>query len=176
MLEGEVKSGRIRGYGLATWTGLRLDPQHKNYIDLNRVLEIAKIAAGYNQHSFLGIELPINVLMNEAVIYPNQMLNGKLVPVIEFASNNNLKVFTSNSVIYGDDNDKINAHYNFDYGFKSPQKSLLFLKSIPEITSAIVGMKKSANVDSAIAVSKHYNLTQEQLDYTINKCIFKRLV
>ena len=176
MLEGEVKSGRIRGYGLATWTGLRLEPQHKNYIDLNRVLEIAKIAAGYNQHSFLGIELPINVLMNEAVIYPNQILNGKLVPVIEFASNNNLKVFTSNSVIYGDDNDKINAHYNFDYGFKSPQKSLLFLKSIPEITSAIVGMKKSANVDSAIAVSKHYNLTQEQLDYTINKCIFKRLV
>lgn len=176
MLEDEVRQGRIRGYGLATWHGLRLSPNNKNYIDLNRVLEIAKIAASYKQHNFVGIELPINVLMNEAVIYPNQPQNGKLVTVLEFAKNNNLKVFTSNSVLYGQDTDRINAHYNFDYGLSSPQKSLLLLKSIPEITSAIVGMKNPTNVDSAIQVVNHHDLTQEQLDFTVNQCVFKRLV
>jgi aryl-alcohol dehydrogenase-like predicted oxidoreductase/nucleoside-diphosphate-sugar epimerase len=176
MLEDEVRQGRIRGYGLATWQGLRISPESKNYIDLNRVLEIANMAAGYKQHNFVGIELPINVLINEAVTYPNQMYNGTPVSVIEFAKNNNLKVFTSNSVMYGEDNEKINSHYNFDYGLSSPQKSLLWLKSIPGITSAIVGMKKSANVDSAIEVLNHHNLTQEQLDFTVNKCIFKRLL
>ena len=176
MLEGEVQSGRIRGYGLATWHGLRLGPTNNNYIDLARVLEMAKIAAGYKQHNFIGIELPINVLMNEAIIYSNQMYNGTLVPVVEFAVNNNLKVFTSNSVMYGENNEKISSHYNFDYGLTSPQKSLLFLKSIEGITSAIVGMKKLENVNSAIEVVNHHDLTQEQLDFTINKCIFKRLI
>ena len=104
------------------------------------------------------------------------MHNGKLVPVLEFAKNNNLKVFTSNSVLYGQDTDRINAYYNFDYGLSSPQKSLLLLKSIPEITCAIVGMKNPANVDSAIQVVNHHDLTQEQLDFTVNQCVFKRLV
>lgn len=176
MLEDEVRQGRIRGYGLATWPGLRLDPENKNYIDLNKVLEIAKIAANYKQHNFVGVELPINVLMNEGLVYPNQIHNGKLVPVVEFAENNGLKIFTSNSVMYGQDTDRINAHYNFDYNLSSPQKSLLLLKSIPGITSAIVGMKNSANVDSAIEVVNHHDLTQDQLDFTINQCVFKRLI
>lgn len=176
MLEDEVRVGRIRGYGFATWHGLRLDPSHKNYIDLNKILEIAQIAAGHKPHHFIGIELPINVLMNEALIYPNQMYNGKMVTVTTFAKENNLKVFSSNSVIYGEDNETITARYNFDYGFTVPQKSLLLLKSIPEITSAIVGMKQLANVDSAIEVLEHFDLTQEQLDYTLTKCIFKRLI
>jgi aryl-alcohol dehydrogenase-like predicted oxidoreductase/nucleoside-diphosphate-sugar epimerase len=175
MLEGEVQRGRIRGYGLATWPGLRASPEDKNYIDLNRVLEIAKIAAGYKPHNFVGIELPINVLMNEAFVYPNQMYNGELVTVLDFAINNNIKVFTSHSVLYGEDSEKINTHYNFDYELTTPQKSLVFLKSMPGITSAIVGMKKSANVDSAIEAFNHHDLTQEQLEYTINKCIFKRV-
>jgi aryl-alcohol dehydrogenase-like predicted oxidoreductase/nucleoside-diphosphate-sugar epimerase len=176
MLEDEVRRGRIRGYGLATWYALRVSPDSKNYIDLNKVLEIAKIAASYKQHNFRGVELPINVLMNEGLIYPNQMHNGKLVTVLDFAKNNNLKVFTSNSVMYGQDTDRINAHYNFDYDLSSPQKSMLLLKSIPGITSAIVGMKNPANVDSAIHVVNHHDLTQEQLDFTVNQCIFKRLV
>lgn len=175
MLEGEVQRGRIRGYGLATWPGLRANPEDKNYIDLNRVLEIAKIAAGYKPHNFIGIELPVNVLMNESFVYPNQMHNGKLVTVLDFAINNNIKVFSSNSVLYGEDSEKINTHYNYDYELTSPQKSLVFLKSIPGITSAIVGMKKSANVDSAIDAFRHHDLTQEQLEYTINKCVFKRV-
>jgi len=176
MLEDEVRRGRIRGYGFATWTGLRVDPSHKNYIDLNRVLEIATIAAGYKPHNFNGIQLPINVLMSEAVTYPNQMHNGKLVPVVQLAKENNLKVFSSHSVIYGEDTENISSYYNFDYGLSTPQKSLLLLKSIPEITSAIVGMKKLVNVDSAIESLQHHDLTREQLDYTIKKCIFKRLV
>lgn len=175
MLEDEVRVGRIRSYGFATWHGLRLPIDHKNYLDLNRILEIAEIAAGGKQHHFEGIELPINVLNSEAITYSNQWYQGKLIPTGSFARANNLKLFTSNSVIYGEDSSLISAHYSFDYEFTPAQKSLLFLKSLPEITSAIVGMKRSENVEQAIEVLNFHDLTQEQQDFTINKCIFKRI-
>ena len=168
MLESEVHAGNIRGYGFATWTGLRVPPTHENYIDLNRILEIAKTAACGKQHNFVGIELPLNILRNEGVIIPNQMYNGSLVSTVQFAKLHNLNVFTSNSVLYGDNSKTINDFYNFDYNLSAPQKSMLLIKSIPGITSAIVGLKKIINVYSALDIIDHPPLTIEQIEDLLN--------
>lgn len=176
-LEEEVAKGRLRGYGLATWPGLRVKRDEKLFIDMNRVLEMAEIAArGRNsQHHFVGVELPININRNEAVTLPNQYHNGALVTAVEYAKHHNLKLFISNSAMYGESNENIESFYNFDYGLTSAQKSLLFVKSIPEVTSAIVGMKQSAHVDQAIEVNNHFLLSEREVSSIIKKCVFKKL-
>jgi len=41
-LEGQAKEGRIRYYGIATWSGLRVSPSSRQYINLAELTQIAK--------------------------------------------------------------------------------------------------------------------------------------
>ncbi|MFN7065332.1 MAG: aldo/keto reductase, partial [Aquificaceae bacterium] len=64
-LEGEVKRGRIRYYGLATWLGFRVLPNNRQYLNLWELWKIAQEVAGEDHH-FRFIQLPYNFGMPEA--------------------------------------------------------------------------------------------------------------
>lgn len=175
MLEHEVSKGKISSYGIATWEGLLVRPDHKNYIDLSRLIKCAEIAGGENHH-FSGIELPINVIRHWAFTRPNQLLNGEYKTVLDLAKANNLKVFTSNSALYGEDTDNIQSRLPFESSLTTTQKNLLFVKSLQGVTSAIVGMRQINNVNSAIEVLNSNCLNSKEIDAIIEICKFKTVI
>jgi aryl-alcohol dehydrogenase-like predicted oxidoreductase/nucleoside-diphosphate-sugar epimerase len=173
--ENEVFRGRIRSYGIATWEGLICDPSDTKYIDFSRVLDMVDIASNGKRHNFRGIELPLNVRTHAALTSKNQFYKGEWRTVLEIAKMNDIMVFTSASVLYGQDAADIDIHFNFQTDFTVPQKSLLFAKSLPEVTSAIANMRQIDHVTDAIKVNNHYNLTPIELKYTIDQCIFRKI-
>jgi aryl-alcohol dehydrogenase-like predicted oxidoreductase/nucleoside-diphosphate-sugar epimerase len=173
MLEHEVSLGRISSYGIATWAGLVSKPNHSTYLDLTRVLECAKIAAGNKKHNLTSIELPLNVIRHYAFTRKNQNLNGTPVTVMELAREQNLKVFTSNSVMYGDSSEDIECRLQIDLPFTTPEKNLLFAKSMPGVTSAIVGMRRLENIESAKRVLHSNRIDNRTLDRIVKLCKFK---
>jgi nucleoside-diphosphate-sugar epimerase/aryl-alcohol dehydrogenase-like predicted oxidoreductase len=173
MLEHEVSKGRIASYGIATWLGLISKPNSKTFLDLNEVLRCAQVAAGNKPHSLTSIELPLNVTRHYSFTRKNQTLNGNLVTVLELARSKNLKVFTSNSVLYGESTDDIESKLDFDSILSTPQKSLLFAKSMSGITSAIVGMRRLESVAAAVEVLKEKNIDNNTIDNIIKLCRFK---
>lgn len=67
LLEQRVREGKIKCYGIATWDGLIVDPTHKRHVNLRRVLDMAKIAAGGRAHSLKVVELPFNLFLPDAM-------------------------------------------------------------------------------------------------------------
>jgi predicted aldo/keto reductase-like oxidoreductase len=133
------------------------------------------IASNGKRHNFRGIELPLNVRTHAALTSKNQFYKGEWRTVLEIAKMNDIMVFTSASVLYGQDAADIDIHFNFQTDFTVPQKSLLFAKSLPEVTSAIANMRQIDHVTDAIKVNNHYNLTPIELKYTIDQCIFRKI-
>lgn len=60
------KDGKIRAYGLATWSCFRSPPQETNsHLSLSHVVSLAEKIGG-EDHGFSAIQLPINTHMREA--------------------------------------------------------------------------------------------------------------
>src|SRR5207253_8509391 len=95
-LERACAGGRIAAYGLATWNGYRLAPDEEEHLSLADTLAAARDAGGA-QHHFRAIQLPFNLEMDEAAIFPNQ--GGETL--IEAARNAGIAVFASASVLQG---------------------------------------------------------------------------
>lgn len=136
LLERKVEEGVIGSYGIATWHGLRVDRDNQFFVDLEKVLFCAQLAAGkYCKHNFSAIELPINPVKTEAIYLKNQVLNSSPVSTLEFAKYHKLKVFASDSVMSG------KAIHSMGT-LNASQTSLNFVRSVPGVTSALVGMRQ----------------------------------
>jgi aryl-alcohol dehydrogenase-like predicted oxidoreductase len=146
-LESAVASGLIRAYGAATWNGFRQAPENADYLSLHDMISVARDIAG-DAHHFRFVQLPFNLAMTEALGRPNQVLDGKLVPMVEAAREFGVTVIASASLlqrqvlrnlppfvgkVLGLDADLLNA--------------LQFVRSSPGITSALVGMSRREHVN-----------------------------
>ena len=60
--EQKRKDGKIRFYGMATWECFRVAEDHKMFLSLEKVIEIAKSVGG-DDHGFRFIQLPYNCLL-----------------------------------------------------------------------------------------------------------------
>jgi len=70
-----VQNNLIKQYGLATSTCFRSPPEmHQAHLNLQKIVHIAE-AVGGPQHHFKFIEVPINIAMPEALIYPWQSID-----------------------------------------------------------------------------------------------------
>ena len=69
-LEGLVQSGKIKNYGLATYSSLRVRPTElKIHLSLEKVFRLAEKVSGKSHH-LRYIQVPINVMMPEAFVEP----------------------------------------------------------------------------------------------------------
>jgi aryl-alcohol dehydrogenase-like predicted oxidoreductase len=146
-LESAVASGLIRAYGAATWNGFRQAPENSDYLSLHEMISTAREIAG-DAHHFRFVQLPFNLAMTEALGRPNQVLNGKFVPMVEAAREFDVTVIASASLlqrqvlrdlppfvgkVLGLDADLLNA--------------LQFVRSSPGVTTALVGMSRREHVE-----------------------------
>jgi aryl-alcohol dehydrogenase-like predicted oxidoreductase len=125
-LEQNRAEGKLKNYGVATWNGFRVAPNSGHYHSLARMLEIARELGGDN-HGFHFIQLPFNVAMPEGAT------------VIEEAQQLGVTVVASASLLQG----RI-----------PPRNAIEFARSIPGITTALIGMSRVEHVEENLAADE----------------------
>jgi hypothetical protein len=69
-LESQVAAGKLKNYGLATYSCFRVKPQEeKLHLSIEKVVRLAEKIGGSNHH-LRYIQVPINVMMPEAFVEP----------------------------------------------------------------------------------------------------------
>jgi aryl-alcohol dehydrogenase-like predicted oxidoreductase len=145
-LESAVASKAIRAYGLATWNSFRDDPKANGYLSLKEMADIARDVAG-DDHHFRFVQLPFNIAMPEALTRPNQMIDGKLVPMVQAARALNIALVTSAALLQGQLTKNLPQFIRAALGLQDNSSlALQFARSVPGLTTALVGMSNVAHV------------------------------
>jgi aryl-alcohol dehydrogenase-like predicted oxidoreductase len=155
MLETKRAEGKLKMYGVATWNGFRVAPDAQGYHSLERMFELAREVGG-DGHGFRFIQLPFNLAMPEALVTPNQTINGERVSVLEAASALGVTVVASASLLQG------KAARNLPEEIREPlgslatdaQTAIQFVRSTPGITTALVGMSRREHVEENLRLAR----------------------
>ena len=94
LYEKERSEGRLRYYGIASWTCFRVPRGDPEYVSLDDLVEVAKNAGG-DDHGFRFIQLPFNPAMSEALSAKSQRIADEPLTTFEAAQKLGLGVFTS---------------------------------------------------------------------------------
>ncbi|MEX1186309.1 MAG: aldo/keto reductase [Gemmatimonadaceae bacterium] len=146
-LEREVAAGNIGCYGCATWSGFRVAPGDKSHLSLAELLKIAETVGGTDHH-FRVIQLPISLAMPEAVRVPTQPLGKAVVPLLQAAGELGITVIASAPLMQGQLTSGLPAKLAeaFPDLATDAQRAVAFVRSLPRVTSALVGMKSPAHL------------------------------
>lgn len=145
-LESCVAKGRIQFYGMATWNGFRQDANAPDAMQLGEIEGIAREIAGA-QHHFRFVQLPFNLGMTEALTLGNQSLNGKVLTIMEAASELDITLIASASLLQGQVSRNLPPFVAEALGLQSDaERALQFVRSAPGVTTALVGMSRAQHV------------------------------
>ena len=143
--------GKIRYYGMATWTCLRVSPDSKEYLSLEEVTRMAEKVGGSQGHGFRFIQLPYNLAYSEALLLRNQSVGTeKNLTILEAAKKLNIGVFTSIPLFQG----RLLRTKIPDYGgLTDPVGKLLqIVRSSPSVIALLVGQKNPNHVEQNLKV------------------------
>lgn len=155
MLEENRKNEKIQFYGVATWNGFRVPPDKPSYHSLERIVNIARQVGGEN-HGFRFIQLPYNLAMPEAFLFQNQAVGGKVYSTIKAADELGISVVCSASIMQGKLSANLpqNIRETFAGVETDAQTSVQFVRSTPDVTTALVGMSKARHVEENLELAK----------------------
>lgn len=155
VLEEAASEGKIAAWGLATWDGLRVPPEHPEHLSMESVLEIAGEAGG-KEHHFAAVQLPVSLAMAQAVAYSSQVTGGRRLPALSAASKLGLAAFGSASLLQGrlatDLPEEIVEA--FPEAVSGGQRALQFSRSAPGMTTSLVGVSSPAHARDNFALAK----------------------
>ena len=147
-LEAQVAKGKIQFYGLATWNGFRQDAGTRDALQLAEIVSIAGEIAG-DSHHFRFVQLPFNLGMTEALTLGNQALDGKTLTIMEAASELDVTLIASASLLQGQVASGLPSFVAEALGLHSDaERALQFVRSAPGITTALVGMSRVHHVST----------------------------
>ena len=162
MLEDAVKQNKIRYYGVATWNGLRLREEERDYVSLAALLEIAR-AAGGEQHHFRFLQLPFNLGMTEAFARANHLLDGQRMSTIKLAARAGLAVVGSATLHQGQLIRNLPDFVRQGLGMTGDAANAIqFSRSAPGLTTSLVGMGSKAHVLANLEPASHPPTPPEQ--------------
>jgi aryl-alcohol dehydrogenase-like predicted oxidoreductase len=154
LLERAITKGQIRAYGTATWHGYRQTPDARTYLSLAEMVALAREVAG-EQHHFRLIQLPLSLAKPEAIILSNQMVDGEAMSVLSAAELLDVTVMCSASIQQG-----LLAKYLppdvrelFSGLSTDAQRAIQFARSMPGVTTALIGMSNPVHVDENLKVA-----------------------
>ncbi len=166
--EKKRKDGKIRFYGMATWECFRTTPENPLFLELAEVMDLA-IQAGGNEHGFRFIQLPFNLMLDQAYMIKNHGVDGKTVSALEAAQKFNLGVFTSVPLMQGK---LLTTNANSEIGNSSTSVQLLqFVRSTPGITAPLIGHKSESHVKENMDVMKIPPLSELEFNDLLKKMI-----
>lgn len=154
-LEEAVADGRIGRWGLATWDGLRVPPEHPEHLSLADVSAVAREVAG-DGHHFAAVQLPVNLAMAQALGYPSQEGASGRVPALIAAEEARLAAFGSASLLQGrlsaDLPEEVAAA--FSGATTDAQRAIQFSRSSPGMTTALVGVSSPEHAGENFALAR----------------------
>ena len=141
-LESAIEAGEIQYYGVATWNGFRQDARTRDSLQLAEIAQIAQEIAG-GRHHFRFLQLPFNLGMTEALTLGNQSLRGHHRTVMEAASDLDITLIASASLLQGQVAKNLPEFVAQALGLENDaERALQFVRSSPGITTALVGMSR----------------------------------
>ena len=172
-LESQVQAGKLKHYGLATYSCFRTKPsESKVHLSLEKVVRIAEKVGGKN-HSMNYIQVPINVLMPEAFVEPWQRVEDeqKIVRnkiLLPACNDLGINVISTQPLLQGylANMPLSRAHMSV---FNIPARHLQLIRSIPgrALKSTMVGMKQMENVRGNLEVIRKPLMTREEFFDTL---------
>ncbi|HXW63395.1 MAG TPA: aldo/keto reductase [Candidatus Acidoferrales bacterium] len=151
-LETAVAANKIAAYGLATWNPFREDPKAQGYLSLASMEQIARGAGGLDHH-FRFLQLPLNLAMPEALLRPNQVVGGKTMAIVQAARALGITLVTSAALLEGQLTRSLPAYIGQALGLRShTSQALQFARSVPGVTTALVGMSRVEHVRANLEV------------------------
>ncbi|WP_457626731.1 aldo/keto reductase [Persephonella sp.] len=167
LLENKVKEGKLRYYGIATWNGLRVPPESKQYLNLGDIHRIALSAGGENHH-FRFIQLPYNIAMLEAFSLKNQTINGEPVSTLEAARKLGLYTYISAPLMQGRLIRPVAPEIMARFGVDSPALiPLQFVRSTPGVGTVLVGTSKVQHLEENLRIGEFPPLPPEAISQLI---------
>jgi len=155
LLEERVERREIGVFGCATWNGFRTRPGSRGHLSLAELVELAREAGGAGHH-FRVVQLPISLLMTEAVRTPTQRLaDGRTVPLLHAAAELGISVVASASLLQAQLASGLppQMHEAFPGLTTDAQRALAFVRGLP-LSAALVGMRSTAHVDENLAAGR----------------------
>lgn len=151
LYEKERSEGRLRYYGFASWSSLRVHRGDPEYVSLDDLVEVAKNIGG-DEHAFKFIELPFNPAMSEALSAKNQRIADEPLTTFEAARKLGLGVFTSAPLGQG----RLLNHKKLPELEGSKALSLLqFARSAnPAVIAPLVGQKEPEHVRENVGIGR----------------------
>lgn len=171
LYERERQEGRLRYYGLASWTSFRVPRGDPHYTSLDDIVEVAKNAGG-DDHGFRFIELPFNPGMSEALTAKTQRIADEPLTTFEAARRLGLSIFTSAPFGEG----RMLNHKRVPELDGSRALSLLqFARSAhPAVVGPLVGQKDPLHVRENISIGRIPPLSEaeflERYGELLEKC------
>lgn len=156
LLEERVAAGDIGCYGCATWNGLRTPPDSRGHLDITELAAIARDVGG-DDHHFRVVQLPVNLAMSEAVRAPTQKLGGRrIVPLLQAAVELGISVVASATLMQS----RLTAglppalRETFPSLTTDAQRAVAFVRSLPGITTALVGMRLIDHLEETLGAAR----------------------
>jgi Predicted oxidoreductases (related to aryl-alcohol dehydrogenases) len=147
LLEERAESGEIAAYGCATWTGLRVGPEHRQHLTLAELIALAREVGG-TAHHFRAVQLPVSLAMPEAARLPTQPLGRKQVPLLEAADALGVGVVVSAPLMQGRLTSGLpeEMHALFPGCATDAQRALRFAASLPGVSAVLAGMRHPSHL------------------------------
>ena len=148
MLEEQVKAGKVRYYGLATWNGFRAAEDAREHLNL---FDIAKLAqeAGGERHHFRFVQLPFNLAMTEAYALSNQTSGKEKMTLLAATSSLGVAVIGSATLYQSRLTHGLPDFVSQALGMKSDaENAIQFSRSTPGLTSSLIGMRRKQHVEA----------------------------
>jgi len=154
-LEGAVTDGKIARWGLATWDGLRVPPEHPEHLSLDETAKVAEEVAGKDHH-FAAVQLPVNLAMAQAVVYRSQETADGRLAALPAAQKLGLAAFGSASLLQGRLAGDLPDEVEEAFSTASPgaQRALQFSRSAPGMTTALVGVSSPEHAGENFALAR----------------------
>ena len=155
LLEENYRQGKLQHYGVASWNGFRVTADSKGYHSLQEMVELARQIGG-NSHHFRFIQLPFNLAMPEALTLQNQVVENRLLSLLDAAASLGLTVVASASIFQGRLTNNLPDELRHALGDlpTNAQMALQFVRSTPKITTALVGMSHLEHVEENLTLTK----------------------
>jgi len=151
-LESVAAAGKIGAYGMATWNAFREDPSAEGYLPLEGMADIAREVAGEDHH-FRFVQLPFNLAMPEALTRPNQVVGGRAMPMVQAARALGVTLLTSAALLQGQLTKNLPTFIGSALNLQTNSAlALQFARSVPGLTTALVGMSKIEHVRENLAL------------------------
>jgi aryl-alcohol dehydrogenase-like predicted oxidoreductase len=147
-LESATARNQIQYYGMATWNGFRQEKTAREAMQLAEFVTIAKEIAG-EKHHFRFVQLPFNLAMTEALTLGNQMVGSEQKTIMEAADELDVTLIGSASLLQGQVAQNLPVFVAEALGLQNDaERALQFARSAPGITTALVGMSRTAHVEA----------------------------